>query len=84
MRKAMVLLTILFVGGSVLASGQSEAVVGGQPLPIPPLLEGETLNLVMQEGELTLPMGTSETMSFNGTIWGRPFGFQTETMKQSM
>ena len=34
-------------------------------LPIPPILEGESLELFMGNGELTLPIGTSRSMGFN-------------------
>ena len=39
-------------------------------LPVPPLLEGSNLQLTMQEGTLTLPSGTSDTMGFNGDYLG--------------
>lgn len=39
-------------------------------LPIPPLLEGSNLELIMQNGQLELPFGTSKTMGFNGNYLG--------------
>jgi len=39
-------------------------------LPVPPLLEGDNLNLSINEGVLTLPFGSSRTMGFNGNYLG--------------
>lgn len=39
-------------------------------LQIPPLLEGDELELVMKRGELELPWGKSSTMGFNGDYLG--------------
>lgn len=39
-------------------------------LLVPPLLEGSDMNLTMQNGNLTLPTGTSNTMGFNGDFLG--------------
>ena len=39
-------------------------------LPIPPLLEGDNLEMEIREGKLTLPFGTSRTLGFNGDYLG--------------
>jgi blue copper oxidase len=49
---------------------ETKPETGQSALPVPPLLEGENLKLVMEEGSLTLPMGTSRTMGFNGDYLG--------------
>ncbi len=41
-----------------------------ESLTIPPLLEGENLNLYIKEGILELPFGSSKTMGFNGDYLG--------------
>lgn len=61
---------VFFIGSSLAASGESDSEKGVTMLPVPPLLEGSSLNLVMQRGELQLPMGTSKTMGFNGNYLG--------------
>ena len=48
----------------------TSAYLWSQNLPVPPLLEGSDLNLIMQKGTLTLPSGTSKTMGFNGDFLG--------------
>lgn len=45
-------------------------VLAAEPFPVPPLLEGDTLTLSIQEGSLTLPFGTTETLGFNGEYLG--------------
>ncbi len=63
-------LLMILAGGFLSASGNKEISSERGTLPVPPLLEGKNLNLVMQRGELKLPMGTSKTMGFNGNYLG--------------
>lgn len=41
-----------------------------ESLTIPPILEGENLNIYIQEGVLELPSGSTKTMGFNGNYLG--------------
>ncbi len=68
--KAFLFLVAFIAGTGLYAAGARDVPSGREPLPVPPLLEGATLNLVMQEGTLKLPMGTSKTMGFNGNYLG--------------
>ncbi|MDC7222264.1 MAG: multicopper oxidase domain-containing protein, partial [Spirochaetales bacterium] len=56
------------MGIFILAGGVLSAQ--GDILPVPPLLEGPDKLLTIQEGELTLPFGTSETLGYNGDYLG--------------
>ena len=38
--------------------------------PVPPVITGDEIDLVMGKGQLELPMGTSRTMGFNGSYLG--------------
>ncbi len=70
MKKIILTVLILLAALTVSWGKGSNDAQKRSTLPIPPLLEGETLTLTMQEGTLTLPMGTSKTMGFNGDYLG--------------
>ena len=48
----------------------SSEFLNPSPLPIPPIISGENIELRIQEGELKLPFGTSKTLGFNGDYLG--------------
>ncbi|MBI9103981.1 MAG: multicopper oxidase domain-containing protein [Spirochaetales bacterium] len=48
----------------------AEISVETQNLPIPPIIEGNKIELDIQKGVLELPFGTSETLGFNGNYLG--------------
>ncbi|MDC7239878.1 MAG: multicopper oxidase domain-containing protein [Spirochaetales bacterium] len=66
---------ITLVLRALLLAGFTVSVPAGLPLPIPPLLEGKSLELTIQEGVLTLPEGISETLGFNGDYLGPTLRF---------
>ena len=70
MKKIIFLIYITLIATSVSWGAGTKDGAERSALPVPPLLEGEKLKLVMQEGFLTLPMGTSKTMGFNGDYLG--------------
>jgi len=69
-KKIAILLYFMIAIAVVLWGAGSQDGAEHSALPVPPLLEGEKLTLVMQEGTLALPMGTSKTMGFNGNYLG--------------
>lgn len=61
---------ILFFTVHMVSATDSDAVSYSKTFPVPPLIQKSELNLVMQRGTLSLPMGQSRTMGFNGDYLG--------------
>jgi len=70
MKKIVLLFYITITTTAVIWGAGTKDGAERSALPVPPLLEGEKLKLVMQEGTLALPMGISKTMGFNGDYLG--------------
>ena len=68
MLKKLFILLLILLTGTLWAFNNEDNYTNS--LPIPPLLEGSEINLNMEKGVLTLPMGTSKTMGFNGNYLG--------------
>jgi blue copper oxidase len=65
-KRAVIAIIIIAVLNALPAAGETDRM----SLPIPVLLESGNPELIIQEGELELPFGTSPTLGYNGSYLG--------------
>ncbi len=64
------LISLLLLAGSFLWADSDST-----SLPVPPLINGSSVTLNIQNGSLQLPFGTSDTLGFNGNYLGPTIRF---------